>query len=74
MRPTLAEIDATVARMEQRYRDAGLFEAYRRLTERFAADLADPRDLALSKAAALMLIKYAEEQPKSAETPRLPST
>jgi hypothetical protein len=32
------------------------------LCERFANDLDDPRDLALSKAAALMLIKYAEER------------
>ena len=60
MRPDQAELDATIARMEAKYRDAPLFEAYRDLIERFACDLDDRRDLALSKAAALMLIKYAQ--------------
>jgi hypothetical protein len=55
--PDLAELDATVARMEARYRNAPLYEAYLRLCRRFEADLHDPRDLALSKAAALMLVK-----------------
>lgn len=31
--------------------------AYGRVSARFAADLADPRDLALSRAAALMLVQ-----------------
>ena len=61
MDPDQSELDATVARMEAKYSGTALFPTYRELTERFAADLDDPRDLALSKAAALMLIKYAEE-------------
>ena len=62
MRPDQAELDATIARMEANYADAELFAVYRELTERFAADLDDPRDLALSKAAALMMVKYAAER------------
>lgn len=62
MRPDQAELDATVARMEARYENTALFPIYRELRERFAIDLNDPRDLALSKAAALMLVKYAEER------------
>ena len=62
MRPDQAELDATIARMEAKHADAELFAAYRELTERFAADLDDPRDLALSKAAALMMVKYAAER------------
>lgn len=62
MRPDQAELDATIARMEAKYADAELFPTYRKLIERFAADLDDPRDLALSKAAALMLVKYAAER------------
>jgi hypothetical protein len=60
MRPSLAEIEATISRMEIRHRDSPLFRDYLALVERFATDLDDPRDLALSKAAALMLIKYAK--------------
>ena len=60
MPPELAEIEATVARMEARYGGSIHFAAYRRLCEQFAADLSDPRDLALAKSAALMLIKYLE--------------
>lgn len=59
--PDLEEIEATVARMEERYRDSPGFAAYLRLRERFDADLSDARDRALSKAAALMLIKYERE-------------
>jgi len=59
--PDLAELEATIARMESRYAGHLLFADYRRLCERFAADLSNPRDLALSKAAALMLIKFASE-------------
>ncbi len=58
MIPDLAELEATVARMEERYRHHPLFADYLRLCERFAADLDEPRDLALSRAAALMLIKF----------------
>ena len=60
--PDLAEIEATIARLETRYRDHPAFAAYGRLKPRFDADLAAPRDRALSKAAALMLIKYQAEQ------------
>jgi len=59
--PDLSEIEATITRMEERYASHLLFADYKRLRERFAVDLADPRDLALSKAAALMLIKFASE-------------
>ncbi|HEY9012034.1 MAG TPA: hypothetical protein VIN06_13545 [Devosia sp.] len=62
MRLDQAELDATVARMEARYAEADLFPVYLALVQRFSADLDDPRDLALSKAAALMLIKFAEER------------
>jgi hypothetical protein len=58
--PALAEIEATVERMERRYAHSVHFPAYRTLCLRFAADLADPRDLALAKSAALMLIKQLE--------------
>jgi hypothetical protein len=61
MKPNLTELEATIARMEARYRDDPLFASYRRLCERFAADLSEPRDLALSKAAALMLVKYSAQ-------------
>ena len=58
--PTLAEIEATVERMERRYAGSIHLSAYRTLCERFAADLEDPRDLALAKSAALMLVKQLE--------------
>ena len=56
--PSLAEIEETVQRMEERYRDHSLFGDYLRLRERFDADLSDARDRALAKSAALMLIKF----------------
>jgi hypothetical protein len=59
--PTLAEIEATIARMEQRYRAHPSFPAYLQLRQRFDEDLSDARDRALSKAAALMQIKYESE-------------
>lgn len=62
MRPDQAELDATIARMEAKYAKAELFPLYQDLTARFVADLDDPRDLALSRAAALMLVKFAEER------------
>ena len=58
--PTLAEIEATVERLERRYAASSHFPAYRTLCSRFAADLTDARDLALAKSAALMLIKQLE--------------
>ena len=60
-RPETEELLATIERMEARYAASPLFASYRRLIERFAADLSDPRDLALSKAAALMLIRFSTE-------------
>ena len=59
--PSLREIEATVARMEQRYREHPLFADYLRVRERFDADLSDARDRALARSAALMLIKYESE-------------
>lgn len=59
--PSLEEIGATIERMEARYRDSPLFRGYERLKQRFDSDLVDARDRALSKAAALMLIKYESE-------------
>ena len=61
--PDIAEILATVERIEARYSASPaaeanrLMAAYRELCKRFAADLASPRDVALSRAAALMLIR-----------------
>jgi hypothetical protein len=58
--PTLEELEATIARMEARWRSSPLFDAYEALCLRFEADLVDRRDLALAKSAALMMIKFAE--------------
>jgi hypothetical protein len=63
--PNLGELEATIRRMEARYADHPLFAAYKHLCDRFDADLADPRDRALSRAAALMLIKFETERPSS---------
>ena len=60
--PNLAEFEATIARMEARHRESPLFPAYELLRRRFEHDLGDPRDVALSKAAALMLIKAEQER------------
>ena len=62
--PSLKEIEATVTRMEERYRNHRLFADYLRLKERFDADLSDARDRALARNAALMLIKYESENSK----------
>jgi hypothetical protein len=59
--PSLDEIEETIRRMEERYREHLLFADYLRLRERFDADLSDARDRALAKSAALMLIKYESE-------------
>lgn len=60
--PDLVELEATIARMEARFdaepRAAALMECYRALCDRFAHDLVDPRDIAMSRASALMMIKY----------------
>ena len=60
--PRLAEIEATVERMEQRYASSPHFAAYQALCRRFAADLSDPRDRALARSAVLMLLKQLAEE------------
>ena len=57
MQPRKAELRETVARMEERLRTHSLFPVYERLSERFAADLDDDRDVLLSRAAVLMLLQ-----------------
>lgn len=61
--PSLEEIEATVSRLEDRYRATPLFAVYERLCLRFEVDLSDRRDLALAKSAALMFIKFEMERP-----------
>jgi hypothetical protein len=67
MRPTLDEIEETIVRMETRFSSSShpevkrLVALYRALIPRFEADLKDRRDVALSKGAALMLIRAAAE-------------
>ena len=61
MRPEEAELSETVYRMEERLRDHPLFPVYERLSERFAADLRDERDVLLSSAAVLMLLQEVAE-------------
>lgn len=60
--PTTVELNSTIDRMENAYRRHGeasaLFDAYEKLCKRFEQDLADERDVLLSKGAALMMIKY----------------
>ncbi|MBB2688217.1 MULTISPECIES: hypothetical protein [Rhizobium] len=64
--PTTIELSSTIDRMENVYRRQdearALFDVYEKLCQRFEQDLADERDLLLSKAAALMMIKYSVEQ------------
>ena len=64
--PTTAELMSTIVRLEQRYRRddnaTALFAVYEKLCERFEEDLTEERDVLLSKAAALMVIKYWVEQ------------
>ena len=55
--PGLPEIQATVQRMEARYAGSPHFSDYLALCHRFDADLEDPRDRALARSAALMLLK-----------------
>ena len=63
-KPDIAEIEATVGRLEARLRQSvrpqtlELLGIYDQLDRQFVADLADCRDLALSRGAALMLIKF----------------
>ncbi|ANM09474.1 MULTISPECIES: hypothetical protein [unclassified Rhizobium] len=64
--PTTIELSSTIDRMESVYRRQdearAVFGVYEKLCQRFEQDLADERDLLLSKAAALMMIKYWVEQ------------
>ncbi len=64
--PDIWELRATIERMEARFdadmRTQTLMAHYRSLCQRFSADLSDPRDIALSRAAALMMIKYQLER------------
>jgi hypothetical protein len=66
-RPSLREIEATVSRLEARLGASNkpevqrLLAISRDLDARFRADLADPRDLALSRGAVLMLLKRFDE-------------
>jgi hypothetical protein len=61
------EIDATVRRMEARLigseapETVRLAHAYHAIERRFAEDLGDPRDVALSCGAAPMVIQYLVE-------------
>jgi hypothetical protein len=66
-----AELKATVARMEARLRAAASPAAraayihYTHLAPRFEADLAgSPRDVALAKASALMLVQQIDQTPE----------
>ena len=63
-----------VERLEIRYsasndaRAAELMDAYRRLIAQFEQDLSEPRDVLLSKGAALMMIRCVLD-PETAEAP-----
>jgi len=60
--PDIHELRSTCERMEARYLTNPAIDAsYRRLADRFAADLPDERDLLLSRCAALMAIKFLKE-------------
>lgn len=68
--PDLIQIKMTVERMERLYSaqksEAAqvLWAAYVKVRARFKIDLADERDIWLSRAAALMLLKYQLEFPE----------
>jgi hypothetical protein len=57
MKPDEAELTETVYRMEDHLCAHPLFPVYERLSERFAAELTDERDVLLSSAAVLMLLQ-----------------
>ena len=65
--PTLQEMIETVERLERSLAGAPLLPLYRDLKARFRADLTDERDLALSRDAALMLVK-ADLESRSSQT------
>lgn len=66
--PDIEQIKATVARMEMQYSTSRngqnhvLWPAYLQAVARFEGDLADERDIWLSKAAALMVLKFEQLQ------------
>ncbi len=61
--PNMDELRSTCASIEQRYLlNPSVETSYRRVSERFAADLADERDILLSRCAALMAIKFLIEE------------
>jgi hypothetical protein len=62
MQPSEAELRETIERMEERLQAHPLFPVYERLTQRFAVDLPDERDVLLSRAAVLMLLQEALSQ------------
>lgn len=70
--PDLNELTATVARMHTQlsaHADAGvraLLTHYAAAEQRFAADLADPRDYALACASALMLVQAVAQSARDA--------
>lgn len=59
MNPDIRELRSTCERMEARYlANPAINASYRRLADRFAADLSEERDVLLSRCAALMAIKF----------------
>ncbi len=75
-RPDLDELLETVARMERRLRDdasAEVLRAYEAVAARFAADLADDRDVLLSRSAALMLVQELVARQRRDERPDEPA-
>lgn len=68
--PETDQIKATVERMERRFSvqegegAQSMWQAYIQLAKRFEADLTNERDLWMSKAAALMMLKYQQERPE----------
>lgn len=59
--PEPKELRETIERMEARFADAPAWQAYERARQRFENDLADPRDIMLSRAAALMVLRFLDE-------------
>ena len=66
--PEINQIKETVERMENHFSAQegegaqSMWQTYIQLAKRFEADLADERDLCMSKAAALMMLKYQQER------------
>jgi hypothetical protein len=66
--PSLQDLDETIARLTAHFgassdpRAAHLMDVYERLSLRFADDLSDRRDIALSRGGALMMVRYLLEK------------